>query len=66
MNRFNVNDNLSPLFDNHLDGKLFSRQTKNMEKIKKVMVYLESLGITTQDIGIPTSFVDSGQQWDGR
>ena len=37
-----------------------------MEKIKKVMAYLESLGITTQDIGIPTSFVESGQQWDGR
>ena len=49
-----------------MDSKLFSRQTKNMEKIKKVMSYLESLGITTQDIGIPTSFVDSGQQWDGR
>ena len=49
-----------------MDSKLFTRQTKNMEKIKKVMAYLESLGITTQDIGIPTSFVDSGQQWDGR
>ena len=46
--------------------KTIPRQTKNREKIKKVMSYLESMGMTSQKIGIPTSFVDSGQQWDGR
>jgi len=30
------------------------------------MSYLDSMGITTRDVGVPTSFVDSGQQWDGR
>ena len=45
---------------------IFYRENKNREKIKKVMSYLESTGITTRDIGVPTSFINSGQQWDGR
>ena len=30
------------------------------------MSYLEKMGIPSKDVGIPTSFQDSGQQWDGR
>ena len=30
------------------------------------MSYLEKMEIPLKDVGIPTSFQDSGQQWDGR
>ena len=30
------------------------------------MSYLKEMEIPSKDVGIPTSFQDSGQQWDGR
>ena len=43
----------------------YFRQTKNFEKVKKVIQYLDRQGVTSRDVGIPTSLVDSKQQWDG-
>ena len=46
--------------------KLYLRKNSNFENVKKVMSYLEEMEIPLKDVGIPTSFRDSGQQWDGR
>ena len=41
-------------------------QTNNLEKIRKVIQYLEENGSLEYPGGIPTSLIRSGQQWDFR
>ena len=41
-------------------------QTNNLEKIRKVIKYLEENGSLEYPGGIPTSLIRSGQQWDFR